>query len=207
MCCIPSFLVVKSHCLIYIQNCMPLTDQPVKGMYLLENNRIFLLHDRQLKTQGRQGGLYILKMKALDNGQILTKTIKAGAKVEYVHPEVKEVQFLYSDSEGSYFMDSSTYETMMIPKEVIGNYINFLKEGEPVLVMTYEGKILTVKENSSVNLKVTEAVDAVKGNTSSTATKMVTLETGYKVSVPLFIKKGDVVKINTETGEYSGKAN
>ncbi len=186
---------------------MPLTDQPVKGMYLLENNRIFLLHDRQLKTQGRQGGLYILKMKALDNGQILTKTIKAGAKVEYVHPEVKEVQFLYSDSEGSYFMDSSTYETMMIPKEVIGNYINFLKEGEPVLVMTYEGKILTVKENSSVNLKVTEAVDAVKGNTSSTATKMVTLETGYKVSVPLFIKKGDVVKINTETGEYSGKAN
>ncbi len=186
---------------------MPLTDQPVKGMYLLENNRIFLLHDRQLKTQGRQGGLYILKMKALDNGQILTKTIKAGAKVEYVHPEVKEVQFLYSDSEGSYFMDSSTYETMMIPKEVIGNYINFLKEGEPVLVMTYEGKILTVKENSSVSLKVTEAVDAVKGNTSSTATKMVTLETGYKVSVPLFIKKGDVVKINTETGEYSGKAN
>ncbi len=186
---------------------MPLTDQPVKGMYLLENNRIFLLHDRQLKTQGRQGGLYILKMKALDNGQILTKTIKAGAKVEYVHPEVKEVQFLYSDSEGSYFMDSSTYETMMIPKEVIGNYINFLKEGEPVLVMTYEGKILTVKENSSVNLKVTEAVDAVKGNTSSTATKMVTLETGYKVSVPLFIRKGDVVKINTETGEYSGKAN
>ncbi|HOV29839.1 MAG TPA: elongation factor P [Candidatus Dojkabacteria bacterium] len=186
---------------------MPLTDQPVKGMYLLENNRIFLLQDRQLKTQGRQGGLYILKMKALDNGQILTKTIKAGAKVEYVHPEVKEVQFLYSDSDGSYFMDSSTYETMMIPKEVIGNYINFLKEGEPVLVMMYEGKILTLKENSSVNLKVVEAVDAVKGNTSSTATKTVTLETGYKVSVPLFVKKGDIVKINTETGEYSGKAN
>ncbi len=186
---------------------MPLTDQPVKGMYLLENDRIFILQERQLKTQGRQGGLYILKMKALDNGQIITKTIKAGAKVEYVHPEVKEMQFLYSDGSGSYFMDSATYETIMIPKDVIGEYINFLKEGETALVMTYEGKILTLKESPSVNLQVTEAVDAVRGNTSNTATKLVTLETGYKVNVPLFIKKGDVLKINTETGEYSGKAN
>ncbi|MGI5898277.1 MAG: elongation factor P [Candidatus Dojkabacteria bacterium] len=185
---------------------MPLTDQPVKGMYLLEDGRIFILQDRQLKTQGRQGGLYILKMKALDNGQVLTKTIKAGTKVEYVHPEVKEMQFLYSDGEGSYFMDSSTYETVMIPKDVIGEYVNFLKEGESALVMIYEGKVLTLKESPSVNLVVTEAEDAVKGNTSSGATKMVTLETGYKVNVPLFIKKGDVLKINTETGEYSGKA-
>lgn len=186
---------------------MPLTDQPVKGMYILEEGRIFLLQDRQLKTQGRQGGLYILKLKALDNGQVLTKTIKAGTKVEYVQPEVKEVQFLYSDGSGSYFMDMTTYETVMISKDVIGNYINFLKEGESALVMTYEGKILTLKENPSVNLEVTEAVDAVKGNTSNSATKMVTLETGYRVNVPLFIKKGDVLKINTETGEYSGKAN
>jgi elongation factor P len=145
-------------------------------------------------------------MKALDNGQIVNKTIKAGAKVEYVEPETKEVQFLYSDNEGSYFMESDTYETVMIPKVVIGDYVKFLKEGESVLVMVHEGKILTVKEHPSVNLTVTEASDAVRGNTSSSATKEVTLETGYKVYVPLFIKVGDVVKINTETGEYSGKA-
>ena len=72
--------------------------------------------------------------------------------------------------------------------------------------MVHEGKILTVKEHPSVNLTVTEATDAVRGNTSSSATKEVTLETGYKVHVPLFIKVGDVVKINTETGTYSGKA-
>ena len=185
---------------------MPITTQPVKGMYLLEEGRVFIVQERQLKTQGRQGGLIILKMKALDNGQIVNKTIKAGAKVEYVEPETKEVQFLYSDNEGSYFMESETYETVMIPNGVIGDYVKFLKEGESVLVMVHEGKILTVKEHPSVNLTVTEASDAVRGNTSSSATKEVTLETGYKVHVPLFIKVGDVVKINTETGTYSGKA-
>lgn len=185
---------------------MPITTQPVKGMYLLEEGRVFIVQERQLKTQGRQGGLIILKMKALDNGQIVNKTIKAGAKVEYVEPETKEVQFLYSDSEGSYFMESDTYETVMIPNGVIGDYVKFLKEAESVLVMVHEGKILTVKEHPSVNLTVTEASDAVRGNTSSSATKEVILETGYKVHVPLFIKVGDVVKINTETGTYSGKA-
>ncbi|MHC1716637.1 MAG: elongation factor P [Candidatus Dojkabacteria bacterium] len=186
---------------------MPLTDQPVKGMYILEENRVFLLQDRKLKTQGRQGGLLILKMKALDNGQIITKTIKAGTKVEYIHPETKEMQFLYSDSAGSNFMDSSTYESINIPKSVVGSYVNFLKEGDPTLVMMYDGKVLAVKENSSVNLQVIESEDAVKGNTSNSATKLVTVETGYKLNVPLFIKKGEILKINTETGEYSGKAN
>lgn len=185
---------------------MPITTQPVKGMYLLEGGRVFILQDRKLKTQGRQGGLIILKMKALDNGQIVNKTIKAGAKVEYVEPETKAVQFLYSDEAGSYFMDSETYETIMIPKDVVGEYVQFLKEGESLLVMVHEGKILTIKEHPSVELLVTEATDAVKGNTSSSASKEVTLETGYKVHVPLFIKKGDVVKINTESGTYSGKA-
>lgn len=186
---------------------MPLTDQPVKGMYILEDGRVFLLQERKLKTQGRQGGLIILKLRALDNGQILTKTIKAGTKVEYINPETKEMQFLYSDPTGSYFMDSVSFETIMIPKDVIGNYVNFLKEGDSTLVMMYEGKVLTVKENSSVNLAVVESEDAVKGNTSNTATKLVTVETGYKLHVPLFVKKGDVLKINTESGTYSGKAN
>lgn len=185
---------------------MPITAQPVKGMYLLEEGRVFILQDRKLKTQGRQGGLIILKMKALDSGQIVTKTIKAGAKVEYIEPETKEVQFLYSDNEGSFFMDSETFETIMIPKDVIGSYVQFLKEGESVLVMLFDGKILSVKEQPSVSLKVTESSDAVRGNTSNSATKEVVLETGYKVHVPLFIKVGDVLKINTETGAYSGKA-
>jgi elongation factor P len=186
---------------------MPLTDQPVKGMYIKENNRIFYLVDRKLKTQGRQGGLVIMKMKALDNGQQLEKTIKAGVKVEYIEPETVEVQYLYSDDNSCYFMDTNTYETLPVKKESIGEYVNFLKEGEKILVMRHEGRIINIKGNPTVELKVTESTPAVRGNTANSATKTVTVETGYSLNVPLFIEKGDMIKINTETGTYSGKAN
>jgi len=186
---------------------MPLTDQPVKGMYIRENNRIFFLQDRMLKTQGRQGGLIIMKLKALDNGQIINKTVKSGTKIEYVNPETKEAQYLYKEGGSVNFMDASTYEMLSIPASVVGEYVNFLKEGDSILILMYEGNILSIKEHPSVVLKVIEADDAVKGNTANSATKVVTVETGYKLNVPLFIKKGDSLKINTETGQYSSKAN
>ena len=186
---------------------MPLTDQPVKGMYIKEEGRVFFLQDRMLKTQGRQGGLVIMKLKALDNGQVLSKTVKSGTKVEYINPETKEVQYLYNDETFAYFMDMGTYETVNIPRDVIGGYINFLKEGDKVLVLMNEEKVLTIKENASVVLEVINADEAVKGNTANSATKLVTVETGYQLQVPLFIKKGDKLKINTETGSYSSKAN
>lgn len=185
---------------------MPLTNQPVKGMYILEENKIYYLMDRQLKTQGRQGGLIIMRLKSMETGNLITKTIKSGMKVEHIEPETKEMQYLYSDDAGSYFMDSDTYETMFIPKDVIGSYVNFLKEGSTTLMLLYEGKILNIKENPTAILKVTDTTDAVKGNTANTATKEATVETGYKVQVPLFIRVGDDIKLNTDTGEYTGKA-
>ena len=186
---------------------MPLTNQPVKGMYLLEEGKFYFLIDRQLKTQGRQGGLIILKMRALESGYVTSKTIKAGTKVEYIETETKEMQYLYSDNANVYLMDSETYETITIPKGTVGEYVNFLKEGDEVLIMIYEGKVLSVKESPTVILAVVETSDAVKGNTANSATKEAVLETGYKIQVPMFIKTGDVVKVNTDSGTYSGKAN
>jgi elongation factor P len=104
-------------------------------------------------------------------------------------------------------MDTNTYETFPIKKEVIGDYVNFLKESDKCLVMKHDGKVISIKGNPTVDLVVTEASPAVRGNTANSATKTVTVETGYKVNVPLFIEKGDIIKINTESGEYSGKAN
>jgi elongation factor P len=184
---------------------MPLTDQIAKGMYIKEGNRIFYVVDRKLKTQGRQGGLVIMKLKALDTGQQLEKTIKASVKVEYIEPETIEVQFLYSDSKSSYFMDTKTYETFPVKKEILGEYVNFLKEGDKYLVMKHEDKVINLKGNPIVELEVVESTPAVRGNTANSATKSVTVETGYSLNVPLFIEKGDRIKINTETGEYSGK--
>ena len=186
---------------------MPLTDQPVKGMYIKENDRIFYLVDRKLKTQGRQGGLIIMKMKALDTGQQLEKTIKAGVKVEYIEPETIAVQYLYSDEKSGYFMDTNTYETFPIGIDIVGDYIKFLKEGDSCLIMRSEGEVLNVKISPTVELEVIEATPAVRGNTANSATKSVKVETGYTLNVPLFIEKGDILKINTETGDYSGKAN
>jgi elongation factor P len=186
---------------------MPLTDQPTKGMYIKEDNRIFYIIDRKLKTQGRQGGLIIMKIKALDTGQQLEKTIKAGVKVEYIEPETVEVQFMYSDDNTCYFMDTNTFETLPIKKEVVGDYVNFLKEGEKCLVMKSEDRVINLKGNPTVELQVTESTPAVRGNTANAATKRVTVETGYVVNVPLFIEQGEMIRINTETGEYSGKVN
>ena len=175
-------------------------------MYIREGNRIFYLVDRKLKTQGRQGGLVIMKMKALDTGQVIERTIKAGVKVEYIEPETVEVQYLYSDDTSCYFMDTGTYENFPIKKDVIGDYVNFLKEGDTCLVMKHDGNVINLRGNPTVELKVTESTPAVRGNTANSATKSVTVETGYTLNVPLFIEKGDILKINTETGEYSGKA-
>ncbi len=132
--------------------------------------------------------------------------MKAGTKIEQIIPETKEVQFSYSDDSSVYFMDTETYEMISVPKNVIGSYINFLKEGDSILIMFNEGKVLSVKENPTVELKVVEASDSVRGNTANNATKVVKLETGYEVNVPLFIKTGDTLIINTETGQYSSRA-
>jgi len=185
---------------------MPLIDQPVKGMYIRMEGKIYFLLDRKLKTQGRQGGLIIMKMKSLSSGKVLKRTIKAGLKIEQIIPETKEVQFSYIDDNNAYFMDTETYELIPISKEVLGNYINFLKEGEKILILFNDGEVLTIKENATVKLKVIEATDSVRGNTANNATKTVQLETGYKVNVPLFIKTGDILIINTETGQYTSRA-
>ncbi len=185
---------------------MPLTDQPTKGMYIREGGKIYYIIDRKLKTQGRQGGLIIMKLKALESGNQIEKTIKAGVKVEYIQPETIEVQYLYSDEKSCYFMDTTSYETLPIKKDVVGEYVNFLKEGDKCLVMRFDGKVINLKGSPTVDLEVTESTPAVRGNTANSATKSVTVETGYTVNVPLFIKKGDVITINTESGEYSGKA-
>ncbi len=184
---------------------MAYTDSPTKDMYLLIDGKFHYVLDRQLKTQGRQGGLIILKMKNLDGGNTITQTIKAGTKVEQIEPETKEMQYLYKDENNAYFMDAVTFENIPLSLSIVDDYINFLKEGDSVLMMIYEQRVLSIRRKASVSLKVTESVDAVKGNTANAATKLVTLETGYRVNVPLFVKQGDTVTINTETGLYTGR--
>jgi elongation factor P len=186
---------------------MALTDQPRKDMYVMMDGRAFYILDRMYKTQGRQGGLLILKLKNLETGNNSTVTLKAGAKVDVFEPEVKEVQYLYKDAEYGYFMDTESFETIPMANSVIGDYLNYLKEGDKTLITIFEGKILDVRRKATVTLLITSTQDAVKGNTSGNAMKSATVETGYTLNVPMFVNQGDVITINTETGEYSGRVN
>ncbi len=175
-------------------------------MYLLIDGKIFFVLERKYKTQGRQGGLILLKLKNLSNNTTQNMTVNAGTKFQEISPETKEFQYLYRDGDPFFFMDTNSFETVEVSKEVIGDYVSFMKEGEKILMLIFENKIISLKRNPTVDLKVVDSVDAVKGNTVNAATKVVTLETGYKVDVPLFVKKGDVVTVNTESGLYSGRA-
>ena len=185
---------------------MSLTDDLRKNMYLLIEGKVFFVMDRKYKTQGRQGGLIILKLRNLSNNTVQNMTVNSGTKFLEISPETKEVQYLYNDGGTFFFMDSLNFETLEVSKEVIGDYDVFMKEGEKILVMLFESKIISIRRNPTVELKVVESVDAVKGNTVNSPTKTVTLETGYNVNVPMFVKKGDVVTVNTESGLYTGRA-
>lgn len=184
---------------------MALTDQLNKDMYIVLDDSIHLITERRFKTQGRQGGLIIFSAKNVKTGQMIERTVKAGTKFDQVTPEHVEMQFLYSDDESLYFMNLDTYEIIPLSRSFLGDYSQYLKEGDKNVVMMYEGKILSIRQNPTVELKVTDSVDAVKGNTATAASKIVTTETGYRLKVPLFVKMGDTITINTETGEYSGR--
>ena len=184
---------------------MAFTDQFSKGMYLLVDDQVHQVVDRNYKTQGRQGGLVRLKLHNLESGSIIDKTVKAGNKLEQVEPKVVEVIYSYSDGGDYYFMDSDTFENFTLPANIIGTYKNYIKEGDKVTLLKYKEKVINMRKPQSVVLEVVEAAPAVKGNTATGATKKAKVETGYELQVPLFIKKGDKITINTETGQYTGK--
>jgi len=116
-----------------------------------------------------------------------------------------EMQYLYKDNENLYFMDERTFNQSSLPISVIGEISRFFKEGEKMFVYMYNDKPLTIRPPSSVKLKIVEAEDAAKGDTVSGAKKPVKVETGAVVMAPIFVKIGETISINPETGEYTGR--
>jgi elongation factor P len=185
---------------------MPLTSSYRKDMYLIVDGHICYVLDRQYKTQGRGGGLIILKMRNVEDGHPLTKTLKEGQELEEIFPETVSAQYLYDDGDQLLFMDSKSFENLSVNADVLGKKRSFLKEGESYLLLVHDERVINVKIPPKMNLKVVEAPESVKGNTVSSATKVVTVEGGLKITVPLFIKEGETISVNTETCEYSGRA-
>jgi elongation factor P len=182
----------------------------IKRRTLFEfENTPFSCMDAEISTPTARGGqtLVRLKMRNLLTSAVSDKTFKAGDKFKEPDLELVPVGYLYSDVDGSYFLDQENFETLTLPAEVVGNALELLVEGTLLQLHKYNGNPIGLQMPMFVELEVADAELAVRGDTSSgSGTKMATLETGLKVRVPLFIKPGERIKITTETREFSGRA-
>jgi elongation factor P len=143
-----------------------------------------------------------VKFRNLYTGSILERTFKQADRFKEIIPTKRKTQFLYSDSNGYHFMDMESYEQIAYPKEKMGDLAQFLTENLEVEALFLDDKFLSISLPSSVDLKVVTTVPGIKGDSVSNMMKPATLETGYEVNVPLFVKEGDKVKVDTRTGEY-----
>lgn len=176
-----------------------------KGQYIFFNDGLWQIQKTEFYSPGKGSALMKTVLKNLENNKTLSYTFKSNEEVEVVEIEVVELQYLYKDKEFLYFMNEKTFEQYQLPIKVAGEVANYLTEGIKLYILMYENKPIGLRPPQSVRLKVIKAEEAVKGDTVSGAEKWVTVETGVKVSVPLFIKTGDVIIINPQTGEYIGR--
>lgn len=142
------------------------------------------------------------KLKNLVNGNALEKTFLAGESFEFADIERRKCQYLYKTDDDAHFMDAENYEQFSLPMDQIKDSMVYLKDGVDVYVTFYEGKSIGIQVPIKVELKVMETPPGVKGDTAQGGSKPATLETGVVVNVPLFINEGDMLVINTETGDY-----
>jgi len=172
------------------------------GMTLSIDGNLFIVTWFQHVKPGKGGGFMKTKLKNLKTGAVLERTFRSVENVEQVMLEEKEMEYLYKDAEHLWFMDTTSYEQVPLSPEVIGDGVGYLKENTRVQVVFYEGKIVGVELPTFVELKVAQTEPGFKGDTVSGSYKPATMETGVVVQVPLFIKEGDLLKIDTRSGEY-----
>jgi elongation factor P len=178
-----------------------------KGMVIVgEDGQLYTVVDRDLNTPGNWRAILQLKLKNLNTGSITVNRVRPQDKVEQAYLDKREMQYLYKDGDSFVFMDNETYDQYHLENEMVGEMMQYLKENDKVHVIMYEGKAISVEPPATVNLKVVNTEPSVKGATAAAQYKPATLETGFKVTVPPFINIGDVVAVDTRTGEYLGRA-
>lgn len=178
-----------------------------KGMCLLMKGDPYLVSEREFVNPGKGSAFVRLKLKNLKTGQVLRETIKSHDSVEEADVYDRTSQYLFGDDSGYHFMDTETYDQFVVPKQGLEDRGLYMKEGDTYTVVMWESNPIDVKLPYKMVYEVTEAQEALKGDTVTGATKPVTVETGLEVKVPIFIKAGDKVLVNTETGEYVERVN
>lgn len=173
-----------------------------KGDFISYQNEIWQVQKAEFYSPGKGSALMKTRIKNLLSIKNINYTFKSNEQVELVDVESVEMQYLYKDAQNLHFMNERTYHQYTVPIQIVGEIANFLQEGNKYFVYLYSEKPLTIKPPLSVKLKVVETEEAIKGDTVTGAKKPAKLDTGVMIQVPLFVKVGDIVAVNPETGEY-----
>ncbi len=173
-----------------------------KGVTFEHDSNLFKVLDYEHHKPGRGKATIRIKARNMRTGTILEKTFISGDRVQDVRLDYHNVSYLYSDSSLYYFMDSDTYDQPAISADILGDSIGYLKEGLEAKLTFYQGAPLDIELPTSVDLLVTQADIAVRGDTATGVTKKVTTETGLQVQVPNFVNEGDTIRVDTRNGAY-----
>lgn len=173
-----------------------------KGVVCQIDGKPYRVTEYGQKVMGRGGSIVNVKLKNLIDGSVIPKTFKGQDKIERAEVSNKSVQYLYNDGDTFHFMDPESFEQFELSSDVVDTAAGYLKEGDTLNLQFFDSRVINVELPKNVYLEVTYAEDVVKGDTTSSVLKDATLETGLTVKVPSFIKTGDVISVDTTTGEY-----
>lgn len=172
------------------------------GMTFEEDGNVMQIIEFQHVKPGKGAAFVRTKVKNVITGSVVEKTYNPSAKFPTAFVERKDMQYSYSDGELYHFMDQETYEDVPVAAKDLGDSFRFVKEEMMCKVLSYKGKVFGVEPPNFVELEVTQTDPGFAGNTATNATKPATLETGAEIRVPLFINEGEIIRIDTRTGEY-----
>ncbi|RLC93864.1 MAG: elongation factor P [Chloroflexi bacterium] len=177
-----------------------------KGSTIELDGQLYRILDFSHIKMGRGSAQIRLKLRDVRAGHTIERTFQASEKFTRARLEHRNVQFLYHDGDLYYFMDNETFDQTPLSADLLGDALNYLKEGLNLEMLTYRGEPVGVELPVAVELQVTDTGPGFKGDTAASGTKPATLETGLVVQVPFFINNGDVVKVDTRSGEYLERA-
>lgn len=170
------------------------------------DGQVFQIVEFQHVKPGKGAAFVRTKLKNVITGATVERTFNPTDKMPKAHIERKDMQYLYNDGDLFYFMDTETYEQTPLSKDTIGDALEFVKENMIVKILSFKGNVFGIEPPTFVELEVTETEPGFKGDTATGATKPATVETGAVVKVPLFINQGDIIRVDTRTGEYLERA-
>jgi elongation factor P len=177
-----------------------------KGRVINYNGSPHTVLEMLHRTQGRQAGFVQVTLRNLDTGSTTNVKYRSTDNVEFMHTENQRLEFSYIDQEGYHFMNTETFDDIIIQDKMVADLKKFMAEGTEYEILFVDDRPITVQLPVSVELKVVESPEGIKGDTASNVQKPATMETGLVVQVPLFIKEGEIIKVSTESSSYLGRA-